>query len=67
MRDFALQVAWDYDLVTWLNITVLDNVDELLLEEYIDLLRHLKRRCASCFFVVAGRKLTPGPTTCVSP
>ena len=63
-RWVSREVGWDATLVTWLNSTLLDNVDRDLLEEYVEMLRNLRLSCLpimeasttpTCCFVHYGR------------
>jgi len=44
-----MQLGWDNQLLSWLNSAAFDLLDRDLLEQYVTLLRHLRRK-------VRGRK-----------
>jgi hypothetical protein len=45
LRTIFAESGWDATLAPWLNGTLLDSLDQELLEEYIDMLRHLRLKC----------------------
>lgn len=46
LRGIFAEISWDKQLMPWLNAMLLDFLDRTLLEEYIDILRHLRLKCA---------------------
>eukprot|EP00041_Stephanoeca_diplocostata_P019113 m.406417 g.406417 ORF g.406417 m.406417 type:complete len:353 (+) comp21214_c0_seq1:162-1220(+) len=45
LRGIFAEINWDKELLPWLNAMLLDFLDRTLLEEYIDILRHLRLKC----------------------
>mmetsp|Transcript_34559 Transcript_34559/g.104217 ORF Transcript_34559/g.104217 Transcript_34559/m.104217 type:complete len:551 (+) Transcript_34559:26-1678(+) len=45
LRTIFAETSWDPVLASWLNGTLLDSLDCELLEEYVDMLRHLRLKC----------------------
>eukprot|EP00035_Acanthoeca_spectabilis_P026158 m.461519 g.461519 ORF g.461519 m.461519 type:complete len:503 (-) comp22334_c0_seq1:72-1580(-) len=57
LRTIFAEISWDSVLAPWLNGTLLDSLDCELLEEYIDMLRHLRLKCPA---IMESRGLLDG-------